>query len=237
MPFAYSTRSGHERKTLTFLVNINMKHIVTVLSFLCIASIAFAQTPGMPPPHMPGSRMMEPPVEPVVLKSSYPDSVAFNAEFKELYPLVKPSPSIKERAETMLAHMGTTYKTQDIDSAKAHDTVMKILDLEKDKQLLFNAYRAQFSAEELKPIIAFFKTSAGKHYLEVESYLYSARLGQIDQYVRGNVYGVLKRMGKPGQSPNAMMRKPPVPGMSQPGMNPPGMAPQQQTPPAPPIKN
>ncbi len=218
-----------------------MKHIVIVLSVLCMASIAFAQVPSMSPPvHLPGTnKMMPPPVEPVVLKSSYPDSVAFNAEFKELYPLVKATPTVKERAETMLAHMGTMYAKQGIDSAKAYDSVMKNLDFEKDKLLLFNAYRAQFSAEELKPIIAFYKTPTGKHYLEVESYLYSARVGQIDQYVRGNVYGVLKRMGKPVETPNGMRKPMPPgmgqPGMGQPGMQPPGMVPQPPTPPVVPI--
>ncbi len=174
-------------------------------------------------------------VQPVMLKSSYPDSTAFKAAFKELYPLVKPTPSITERAETILMHSGSLYHNQGVDSVKAHDSVMAILNPHMDDTLLYRAFRAQFTADELKPMIAFFKTPAGKHYLEVESYIISARSGQVDQYVKSNVHYVLSKMGKPVETPNGMRKMPP-PGMMQPGMGQSGM-PQPPTPPTPPVKN
>jgi hypothetical protein len=231
-----------------------MKHILTLFSLLCITSSVFAQTPGTPPPGMPGQGM-PPPMrmggtmpQPVVLKSSYPDSTAFNEEFKQLYPLIKPTPSITERAEMILAHSGNLYHNQGVDSVKARDSVMARLNPHMDDTLLYRAYRAQFTAEELKPIIAFFKTPAGKHFLEVESYTMSARTGQIDQYVKSNVHNVLSKMAKPVEMPNGM-RKPPAPGSMPPGMMPPGsmppgatstgmpQPPTPPTPPVPPVKN
>jgi hypothetical protein len=220
-----------------------MKHILTFLSILCITSAAFAQTPGGSPPGMPGPGI-SPPMrmggsmpQPVVLKASYPDSTAFKAAFKELYPLVKPTPSITERAELILTHSGSLYHNQGVDSIKAHDSVMAILNPHMDDTLLYRAYRAQFTAEELKPIIAFFKTPAGKHYLEVESYTMAARTGQIDQYVKSNVHNVLSKMGKPVEMPKGM--RPPPPGMMPPGMNQSGMPqpPTPPSPPTPPVKN
>jgi uncharacterized protein DUF2059 len=161
-----------------------------------------------------------------VLKSSYPDSTAFNAAFKELYQFIKTTPSVKERAENMLGQMGHLLQTRGIDSVAAYDSVMKNIDAQQDEKLLFIAYRAKFTAEELKPFITFFKTSAGKHYLEEESYLYSARSGEVDQYVRGEVHRILSTMGKPMETPPSMRQ---APGMGQPGMPP--------QPPPPPIKN
>ncbi len=161
---------------------------------------------------------------------SYPDSTAFNAAFKELLPLIKPSPGIKERAESDLSHMGRMMQARGIDSAKAHDTVMMKIDQNMDEKILYNAYRSQFSAQELQSMVPFFKTPAGKHYLEVESHLVSARNGEIDQYVRSTVQRIVtpmgKPMGKPVETPNGM--KPNIPG--RPGMPPPP----NQAPPTPP---
>jgi hypothetical protein len=115
-----------------------------------------------------------------------------------------------------------------VDSAKAYDSVMKNLNPEMDKDILFKTYRAQFSAAELKPMIAFFKTPAGKHYLEVESKLFSARALDIDQYVRAAVQRIIGPMGKQLETPPSFKGN--APGMGRPGMQPPT----PPTPPAPP---
>src|ERR1700733_7068311 len=152
---------------------ISMKKYL-VLSVLLFASSAFAQQPGMPP-QMGGGRMMgAPPMEkkPYV---AYADSVQFKAQFKELLPLIRPTPTVQERAEKMFARMAPMFKTRGVDSAKAYDTVMKSIDKSKDEEILFDAYREAFSAEELKTVTTFFKSPAGKHYLEVEGKLSDAR--------------------------------------------------------------
>ncbi len=202
-----------------------MKHILTIFSIFLLASVASAQTQGMPQGGMPHAGMPMPPggmhpgrpsMETTVLKASYPDSTAFNAEFKELYPLIKPTPNIKERTETMLAHMSNMFKGRGIDSAKAHDSVMKGMDYSMDEKLLFTEYRANFTAEELKTLIPFFKSASGKHYLEVESHLVNARSGAVDSYVNKTVNKIVMPMGKPIEAPSAFHKGPPR--MEKPGM-------------------
>jgi hypothetical protein len=211
-----------------------MKNIVIFLSFLLMASGAFAQNSGTlpggvppPPPMSGGAHIPHPPMETTVLKSSYPDSTAFNAAFKELYAIIKPTPTIKERAETMIEHMSHMFQARGIDSVAAYDSVMKALDLNKDEKILFIAYRAQFTAEEIKAMIPFFKTPTGKHYLEVESHLVTARNGEINQYVNQTVNNALRPMNKGVMTPPSMRSN--APGMGQPGSD-------QQPPPVP-VKN
>jgi hypothetical protein len=210
-----------------------MKHIVSFLIFLVMASSAFAQN-GMPPVGMPpGAHPGHPSMETTspVLNASYPDSTAFNVAFKELYPLIKPTPNIKERAGTMMSHMGPGFHARGVDSAKAYDSVMKNIDPDMDEKILFKAYRAEFKADELKPLIAFLKTPSGKHFLEVESKLYVARTMEIDQYVRVAVQKIIAPMGKTVETPPSYKGN--APGMARPGMPPPNQPP----PPPAPSKN
>jgi Uncharacterized protein conserved in bacteria (DUF2059) len=216
-----------------------MKNIVIVLSFLLMASGAFAQTPGgvppgmppgMPPPMSGGAHIPHPPMETTVLKSSYPDSTAFNAAFKELYAIIKPTPTIKERTETMMEHMSHMFQARGIDSVAAYDSVMKAVDFNKDEKILFTAYRAQFSAEEIKAMIPFFKTPTGKHYLEVETHLVTARNTEINQYVNQTVNNAVRPLSKGVMTPPSMRGN--APGMGQPGTP----RPDQQPPPVP-VKN
>ena len=188
--------------------------------------MAPAMPPGSHPPAHPGMEM-------TVLKSSYPDSTAFNAAFKELLPLIRPTPTIKERAETMIGHMGHMFQARGIDSAKAYDSVMKNIDPAMDEKLLFNAYRAQFSAEELKSMIPFFKTAAGKHYLEVEAHLVSARTSEIEMYVNRTVNKTVMPMGKQMEMPPSLRTG--APPTAHPGMTPPPNQP--APPPSAPIKD
>lgn len=175
----------------------------------------------MPPGVHPGHPPME---TTTMLKRSYPDSVAFKAEFKELYPLIKPTPDIHERAETMFQRMSRMFKARGIDSAVAYDSVMKALNPAKEEEILYDAYRANFSAEELKAIVEFFKTPAGKHYLEVENAMMMARNTDIDRYVNQTIQRTIMPMAKPVA---------PAPGGPQSGMPP--MPPHHPLPPNAPV--
>ena len=186
-----------------------MKYPLSLLFVCFLTSLAIAQPGMMPMPH--GQKA--PPHGP------YKDSVQFKTEFDALYPLIRPTPDVRERAKIMLARMTPMLKSRGIDSATAYDTAMKALDPMADKRILFDAYRAEFSAEELKPLAAFFKTPAGKHYLEVETPLVAARDRDIEQYIAQTMYRAITPMMKPMPThPGEPM--PPRP-MRAPGMTPP----------------
>jgi hypothetical protein len=203
-----------------------MKYSFILLTVLFIASTAFGQEPGMTPPPMTPtgmtmSRQMKPPVD-------YSDSVKFNATFKELFPLIRPMPTVQERAQFAFTRMLRMFKQRGVDSARAYDTIMKLIDKSRDEKILFNAYRENFTAEELKSIVAFFKTPAGKHYLEIEDKVMSARTKMIDQYVQQTVTAAVAPMEKP-------IERKPRPGM--PGGPPMPGAPGAPPVPPPPIPN
>lgn len=202
-----------------FRSTIFMKHLFVIFSLLLITSVASAQPLGSRPPIPPSSHPLPLPNDLPKLKDSYPDSVAFNATFKELLPLIRPMPTIRERAQTMVSHMGNMFRSRGIDSVKAYDSVMKGIDPNMDEKILFTAYRAEFSAEELKSMIPFFKTPAGKHYLEVENHLTTARNGQIDIYISRTVNKIVVPMGKQMDMPPSL--HPGGPGMGHSGIVPP----------------
>ncbi len=214
-----------------------MKNITIVLSLFLMVSTASAQTPPGSPPMPPAIHPGHPGMETMTaLKSSYPDSAAFQTEFNELYVLIKPTPDIQERTETSLRRMSQRFKAQSIDSATAYDSVKKAIDPSMDQKILFNAYRSQFSAEDLKTIVVFFKTPAGKHYLEVENKLFPARNSEIDQYVGRTINKIVMPMGKPPTPRPGMGRPGMLPPPNQPGMPPPNQ-PAPPTPPTPPTKD
>ncbi len=164
-----------------------MKYFISIL-FLCFSTSLIHAQPGM----RPMEDLQAPPKH-----GPYKDSVQFKAEFNALYPLIRPTPNVRERAETMLGRMGPMFRARGIDSVKARDTAMNAIDPAMDKKLLFDAYRAEFSASELKPLAAFFKTPAGQHFLEVEGRLFLARNGEIDQYIARTIYRAIMPMMKP----------------------------------------
>ena len=211
-----------------------MKYYLILFTLLFLSSTALAQEPGTPPPPTmpPGAeRMMSRQVDQNI---SYPDSVQFYAAFKELFPLIRPTPSVKERAEISYNRMLRMLKQRGVDSAKGHDTAMAAIDKSMDEKLLYNAYREAFSAEELKSMVVFFKTPAGKHYLEVEGKLMDSRTKAIDQYVNRTISMAVAPMEKPIER----KPRPGAPGMppGMPGMPPgaPGAPPVPQPPPTPP---
>ncbi|MDP4200225.1 MAG: DUF2059 domain-containing protein [Bacteroidota bacterium] len=216
-----------------------MKYLLSIVLVLLLASSAMAQKPKAPKEKLAPGRTAA--TEEKAPPQS--DSVKFKAAFKELYPLIRVTPTIKERAEAQLQRMSRMFKMQGIDSAHAVDSVMLALNPNEDETILFNAYRENFTADELKSLVAFFKTPSGKHYLEIEPRLVGARSGQIEQYIQRTINTVIMPMRKPMQRPPGMgpggpggMRGPgmrPRPGMrpGQPGMPPEGMPP----PPEPPV--
>lgn len=189
-----------------------MKYYLSFLLLFVFVTATSAQ-PGMIPPMHPG---MMPNMHPVVNHGPYKDSVEFKKAFEELYPLIRPTPNVRESAEAMLSHMGPMLRTRGIDSAKAYDTAMKALDPNLDRTILFNAYRAEFSAEEMKSLVAFFKTPVGQHYLEVEGQIVMARTREIQEGVAQTVYRALEPMmraaaPKPDHSAPSQHPHPPVP--------------------------
>ncbi|SRR5581483_2032596 len=179
-----------------------MKYFLSLLFAFTFAGLAQAQ---------PGAMRMAPPSN--AHHEVYKDSAQFKAAFKELYPLIKPTPNVRERTQMMFERMSRMFKARDIDSAAAYDSVMKALDPNMDEKLLFDAYRAQFSAEELKALTAFFKTPAGKHYLEVGSRLQMASGSELDQYISRTIAMAIRPMMKlpehpamPGRRPGVMQR-------------------------------
>lgn len=124
----------------------------------------------------------------------YKDSVEFNKAFAELYPLIRPTPNVRESAETMIARMAPMFRARGIDSAKAYDTAMKAIDPTMDRTILFNAFRAEFSAEEMRSLVAFFKTPVGQHYLEVEPPILMARTREIQEGIAQTIYRSLEPM-------------------------------------------
>gem|GEM_PF-3118210 len=189
------------------LSSITMKYTFSLLFVCFLTSMALAQ-PGMMP-----MRDAQPPVK----HGPFKDSVEFKTEFNALYPLIRPTPNVRERAQVMLTRMSPMFKSRGMDSARAYDSAMKSLDLSMDEKILFDAYRAEFSAEELKSLAAFFKTPAGKHYLEVEPRLVNARTTEIDQYIARTVYHSLMPMMPPSQGmPHHRGMIPPNPNIAPP---------------------
>lgn len=164
-----------------------MRHTILVAFLLC-ASTAFAQVKKPMIGNLPPGRSLEPVHKP------HADSVKFNAAFRELYPIIKPPGSVREHAEAQWAHMWRMYKTRGLDSLVTHDSIMHAIDTNMQYDILYNEYRDQFSAEELQSLVGFFKSAAGKHFLEVEPRLFAARNGALDQYVRSTMNSVTTPM-------------------------------------------
>jgi len=209
-----------------------MKYLITILFLPLLYAMSFAQRSPVERPTVaahgtgfaPGRTLGE--GEGVNPAEKYSDSVQFKAEFKELYALIKPTPTVSERAERSFESMSRMFKARGVDSVATYDSVMKVLDQSMDEKILYETYRRDFSAEELKPLIAFFKTSAGKHYLEIEGQLMAARSQAIDGYVRRTITSVITPMMKP-------MTRPQSGTMGRPSMRP-GEGPLEGTPPIPP---
>src|SRR5439155_11065567 len=136
-----------------------------------------------------------------------------NATFHELYALLKPAATVRERADQQWKHMWRMFKARGLDSTTTIDTIMRAIDTNMDYKILYNEYRGQFSAEELQLVLQFFKSLAGKRYLEAEPRLFAARTGAVDQYIRSTINSITTPMlmtkGLPPQSNPGMPAPPP----------------------------
>ena len=183
-----------------------MKYLFILTSVLFLTSAASAQVRrpmgNLPPGRTLGHESTE----------RYADSAAFEEAFKELYPLIKPTPTIRERTEIMFDRMVRMYKARGVDSAAAHDSVMKVIDPEMDRKLIYDVYRGAFTAKEISALATFFKSPVGKHYLEVEDRIVEGRTRMIEQYVTRTISSTVMPMEKPmerhGTLPPGRMRLP-----------------------------
>lgn len=148
---------------------------------------------------------------------SYADSAAFEKAFKDLFTEIKPEVTIKEKTEALFKRNIIGLKLNSADSSKLFDSILRLVDQKRDEQILHDAYRANFSAEELKSLTTFFKTSAGKQYLKSELRLMNARLSEADNYVNGIVnrgimpYRIAQRPPSKPQAPGATPGAPGTP--------------------------
>jgi hypothetical protein len=207
-----------------------MKSIVSIVlvSFIALSANAQQKTPAQAAQKAPALATQRPAAQAQAPKG---DTVKLRAAFKELYPLIRPAQSMKERTELALRRMDRMFKMQGVDSAKAHDSVMAAINPNQEEEILYNVYADNFSPDEIKAFAAFFKTPAGKHYLEVENRLTGARQ-QSEQYINRTINLVTAPMRKPREprDPNA----PGMPARQRPGMRPaPGQGPGQAPAPAP----
>jgi hypothetical protein len=199
-----------------------MKYLASILILSGVTALGHAQMTKDPGAiKLPPGRSVQ--REPAAMKG-YSDSAKFVAAFKELYPSIKQTPGIRERAEQSFQQMSRMFKARGVDSAAAYDSVMKKIDPGMDEKLMFDAYRKEFTADEIKSLTTFVKSPIGKHYLEVEGRLSAAR-NQTSSYIQRTIQSTIQPMMKPIERPAARPGQPGAPGMpgrpGQPGM--PGM--------------
>jgi hypothetical protein len=131
------------------------------------------------------------------LAASYADSTEFNKAFDDLYMIIKPTVTVQERADKIFMSQTRSFTRTGVDSAKAYEAVMKAIDPTLDRQLIYSAYRAQLTAEELRGWIAFLKTPAGKKILEVGDKLLAADDRLIESQVRRAVNTAIAPLRQP----------------------------------------
>jgi hypothetical protein len=131
------------------------------------------------------------------LAATYADSTEFNKAFDELYAIIKPTVTVKDRAEKIFLSQTRTFARTGVDSAKAYEAVMKAVDPKLDHQLIYTTYRAQLTAEELRGWVSFLKTPAGKKILEVGEKLLAADDRLIESQVRRSVNTAIAPLRQP----------------------------------------
>lgn len=148
------------------------------ISFCVVLSIsAFAQkkTKKAPVAADPTSVISTPPLAPDATKKSsatktpksYEDSAEFAKTFKEAYPLIKPKQSIKEMADQQYVRLSRGLTKVEMDSAQMYKMAMTNLDTNAGEKIMFDIYRKNLSAKELKVYLNFIKSTEGKKIIEV----------------------------------------------------------------------
>lgn len=98
---------------------------------------------------------------------SYDDSVEFAKTFKEIYPLIKPKQSVKEIADQQFGRLSRGFAKLGVDSAEMYKMAMTNLDTNAGEKIVFDVYRKNLTAKELKAYLNFIKTAEGKKIVEV----------------------------------------------------------------------
>ena len=191
----------------------NRTSIITTMALLLVlATAALAQDAPTKPTQLtakspaqlgkmpPGRSMGIPPPN----TESYPDSVEFKALWKQLYPIIRPTKSVRERFDGFFKSPGNLHnlKMHQVDSAEAYKNCVAALDTTMLEQSYFNLWRKDFTAAELKQIVPFIKTEAGKHFMDVAPSLTSGTSSQVDGYVRRTMMSTITPMQKPLPTPD-----------------------------------
>lgn len=174
-------------------------HALLIACFCLVLSIpSFAQKAKTPPPPVPVPNVDMAPLAPIELKQtknvkgikSYEDSAEFAKAFKEIYPLVKPKQSVKEMADQYYSRMSRGFAKLEMDSVKMYKMAMANLDTNSAEKLMFDTYRKNLSAKELKAYIAFLKSAEGKKIMEVMPQLERAKSetnGYVSKTINTNI--------------------------------------------------
>jgi len=129
------------------------------------ASVVPTPAPVVSTPPLPPDAPMKSPT--AKGPKSYEDSAEFAKTFKEIYPLVKPKQSVKEMADQQYARISRGFTKLDMDSAQMYKMAMTNLDTNAGQKIIFDIYRKNLSAKELKGYLNFLKTTEGKKIVEV----------------------------------------------------------------------
>ena len=194
--------------------------IFALIFFSC--SIAFSQED--PHPVIMSGRTIAP-----TTPKSYADSEEFTKLFKEFYPSIKPSKSVKEQADQYFQSMSRSFAMQGIDSAEAAKAAFKNLDSKAFEKIYFDIYRRNLSAKELKKYIAFMETPEGKHIAEVWSNLQRGT-SEATMYVARTLNLNLTPIRQAAREKMEKEHPNQQPGMLSPGMVSPGMIARPSTP-------
>jgi len=208
-------------------------HFLFVASFsLAMAISAQAQKTKTTPP--PAPTMQSTPMTPEMARQpstaneikKYEDSAEFAKTFKEIYPLVKPKQSVKEQADQYYSRMSRGFAKLDMDSVEMYKMAMKNLDTNASEKLIFDVYRKNLSAKELKAYLAFIKSPEGKKVMDVMPQLQRAQTetgGYVSKTINANLaplrqkqMEMMKKEQPPRDSvkgPDGKMMPAPNPGM------------------------
>lgn len=177
-----------------------MKKLIVFLLIAISPPLAAQESAAPLEKGLPAGRSMRPSKE-VQPPRQYADSNEFNKAFKEFYPIVQPKVTMQERFEKLFKQQSRSFAKQGVDSARAYEAASKALDPNFDREHIFNSYRAQLTAEELKTLTQFFKTSAGQKFLTSGAKLLAANGLEIEQQLRRVVTTAIAPLRKPVARP------------------------------------
>ena len=171
--------------------------LVTASICLALSITAQAQKKKTPPPP-PDPTVQKAPLTPEMAKQptgtkevkKYDDSAEFAKTFKEIYPLIKPKQSVKEQADQYYSRMSRGFAKLEMDSAEMYKMAMTNLDTNASEKLIFDVYRKNLTAKELKAYLTFINSPEGKKVMEVMPQLQrsqSETSGYVSKTINANL--------------------------------------------------